>query len=494
MDWRRILIYTHRWLGIAGSLFFIAWFVSGVVLMYVGMPALWADERRDRTPALDLSRAAIGVAEAAVAVGAAPQRVVVGMQGDRPVYRIAAGGARTTVFADSGEILDGLSADAALDVARAFAPEHAASLSYDARLIEPDQWTLQSRAFFPLHRIALGDEADSRLYISERTGEPVMKTTVFGRRWAHAGAVLHWLYFTPFRRHSALWLQSVLWLSISGCVLTLSGIVWGVWRLSPSKRYRLKHVRAHSSYAGLMQWHHYAGLVFGLVTFTWMLSGGLSLDPWNWHPGNAPTGAQRTAMTGGPLRVGPLTPDALRVALAAMAPLRPQELQELEVLQFRDEPYLKAGGRLVSAVHPERGAFERFDDDVMLDAAHATMPGVRIADATWLSSYDAYYYSREGARALPVLRVRYADADSTWLYFDPSRGAIALRQERLSRVNRWLYHGLHSLDFPFLYHRRPLWDIVVIALSIGGLALSSTTLAAAWRRLRRRVRRITQRY
>ena len=45
LDWRRALIYTHRWLGIAGSLLFIAWFASGVVLMYVGMPSLAPTER-----------------------------------------------------------------------------------------------------------------------------------------------------------------------------------------------------------------------------------------------------------------------------------------------------------------------------------------------------------------------------------------------------------------------------------------------------------------
>jgi hypothetical protein len=71
------------------------------------------------------------------------------------------------------------------------------------------------------------------------------------------------------------------------------------------------------------------------------------------------------------------------------------------------------------------------------------------------------------------------------LYFDPKHGAIARKEERLSRLNRWLYHGFHSLDFPFLYYRRPLWDIVVIALSLGGIVLSATTLTASWRRVRR---------
>ena len=84
-----------------------------------------------------------------------------------------------------------------------------------------------------------------------------------------------------------------------------------------------------------------------------------------------------------------------------------------------------------------------------------------------------------------MLRVRYDDAASTWLYFNPYRGEIARKEERLTRANRWLYHGLHSLDFPFLHARRPLWDVVVIALSLGGILVSVTSLGQGWRRLRR---------
>jgi hypothetical protein len=88
-----------------------------------------------------------------------------------------------------------------------------------------------------------------------------------------------------------------------------------------------------------------------------------------------------------------------------------------------------------------------------------------------------------------VLRVKFNDPVQTWLYLDSRRGAIVRKEERLSRVNRWLYHGLHSFDFPFLYYRRPLWDIVVILFSVGGIVLSATTMAAAWRRLRRHAKR-----
>jgi hypothetical protein len=48
--------------------------------------------------------------------------------------------------------------------------------------------------------------------------------------------------------------------------------------------------------------------------------------------------------------------------------------------------------------------------------------------------------------------------------------------------------GFHSLDFPFMYYKRPLWDIVVILLSAGGIAISITSALPAWRRLVRHVR------
>ena len=117
-------------------------------------------------------------------------------------------------------------------------------------------------------------------------------------------------------------------------------------------------------------------------------------------------------------------------------------------------------------------------------------PGARVDRLDWLDEYDAYYYDREGGLTLPVLRVRYADAKATWYYVDPVRGAAVRREERLTRLNRWLYHGLHSFDFPFLYDRRPLWDVVVIVFSLGGLVLSTTTMAPAWRRLLRHLRRL----
>jgi hypothetical protein len=54
-----------------------------------------------------------------------------------------------------------------------------------------------------------------------------------------------------------------------------------------------------------------------------------------------------------------------------------------------------------------------------------------------------------------------------------------------SRWNRWLYHGLHSIDLPWLYKHRPAWDVCVLGLLLGGGALSVTSVVLAAQFLRR---------
>ena len=507
-DWRRVLIYTHRWLGILCAGLFVAWFASGIVMMYAGMPTLRPDERLRHLPRLDLSAVRVNPESAVTRYGLAPDRFQVSMLDERPVYRFIERDVPTTVFADNGVRLEPLTRSEALAAIVRWVPKLPDGREYQFRMVEPDQWTLQSQQFMPLHKISLGDPEHTYLYVSDRTGEPVMKTTRKTRGLAYVGPVLHWLYFTPLRVHTTMWIQLVIWLSIVGCVLCLSGLLWGIWRWSPVRRFRLKTVRSRTPYVGLMRWHHYAGLVFGLSTFTWTLSGGLSLDPWAWHPPNSPTAAQRTAVAGGSLNLNLITANALQEGVEAYG--NSPTLKEVEVGQFQGEPFLIASvsqpqsradseqnltaglfeKRLVSIGSPQAGPFTGFEREKLDQAARLALAGTKVVDSTWLEQYDAYYYGRAGSRSLPVLRVRFDDAQGTWLYLDPKLGRITLREERLTRLNRWLYHGLHSLDFPFLYSRRPLWDVVVIVLSLGGMVLAISSAGNSFRRLRRHGRRI----
>src|SRR5688572_278736 len=207
LDWRKALIYTHRWLGIVLTVVFLIWFVSGIVFVYVGMPALPAEERLRRMEPLDLSALRVTPADAAATIGMSPTRLRVAMDNGRPVYRFNAGGEWRMVYADTGQAVTGVSADQALALMRRFVPEYSSTLRLDGRLTDSDQWTLQNliRKQMPMHRIALGDDAGTEYYVSEVAGEPVLRTTTSGRFWGYMGAVLHWLYFTPLRRDADLW-------------------------------------------------------------------------------------------------------------------------------------------------------------------------------------------------------------------------------------------------------------------------------------------------
>ena len=82
------------------------------------------------------------------------------------------------------------------------------------------------------------------------------------------------------------------------------------------------------------------------------------------------------------------------------------------------------------------------------------------------------------------------DAEKTRYYVDPKTERVTGTYSNRNWVGRWLYNGLHSLNFPWLYKYRPLWDIVVITFMLGGTALSATSLVLAWRVLGRKLKRV----
>jgi len=136
-----------------------------------------------------------------------------------------------------------------------------------------------------------------------------------------------------------------------------------------------------------------------------------------------------------------------------------------------------------NTLKPRRGPFET---QTLVERLRAALPTIPITGAIRLESYDSYYYGRGADRVpLPVIRIRFADPMQTWIYVDPAVNRIVHTVHRYSRLERWLFNGLHSLDFAFWYERRPLWDIGLIALMFGGLASTSIGLWLGIARIRR---------
>src|SRR4029077_7658815 len=96
---------------------------------------------------------------------------------------------------------------------------------------------------------------------------------------AYLGAIPHWLYFTPLRKHGQRWSRIVIWTSGVGTLAALLGIVIGVWVYSPANYFRNGGRVSSIPYRGWKRWHLILGLIFGPLACTWVLSGMLSMDP-----------------------------------------------------------------------------------------------------------------------------------------------------------------------------------------------------------------------
>jgi hypothetical protein len=485
------LTFAHRWIGIVVSLMVVVWFASGIAMIYFGgMPGITAQTRLDHLPALDLAGVRLTPAQAAARLefpDGAGAPVLVSIQG-RPAYRFAHAG-NATVFADDGAGLMPLDERAGAMVARQYLRQPAASPRFVARIDSPDQWTLTLRGVFPLLKYAADG---TQLYVSTLTGEVVQATTRGERAQAWISTIPHWLYFSGLRQNQPVWYWIVVTLATLACVLAALGLVLAI-----------THRRI--PYRGGMRWHYITGAVFGVFALTWAFSGLVSMEPFGWT--DAPDlRLDPQALSGGePDLTAYDTVDF--AALGALA--QPRFIKALDFRRILDAHYVTLQTSAYTdakALPPERlhapydvgrgregdvlvdvatlaRHDQAFDARALVDRLVASAPGVRITELAVLGDYDDYYYSRSRQQPLPVLRVKLDDPAQTWLYVDARAARLLSQVHRSSRLERWLYSGLHSLDFRFWYAKRPLWDFGMLVLLLGGLAGSGLGLYHGIRRL-----------
>lgn len=493
-SFKRHLHLTHRWLGIALCLPMLLWFISGLVMLYVPRPELSAQEKL---------RLSAPLAAASVRLGAWPAWQQLARPGQpeaicldaprsdaRPRYHFLSQGKWRSVHADDGTPLPPLDAAAAAAHMAGLVRADAQSLTppptpVQVELIDTDQWTLGRHfdPWRPFYRVEF--DTGQAWYLSRDNHEVVLDTTTGERAWNWLGSVIHWVYFTPLRQQAGLWRQLILWLSALAMLMVVAGFWLGWQRLSWRKQFR--HAR-HSPYPRSSQrWHHLWGLACGLLCVSWLLSGWLSLGP-----------LQLTAGSGGPaarkhLQAGSWTASQLQ-ARPDIAGSR-QDIRQITWQQLADEPYWRhqdAQGRqwLVSPDAAAASASQPVDQAQLLARLSAVLqdlhPGAHMRLDTLYHADERYYSRRHQACVFPVWRLSFDDAAQHRYYLDPDTGLLLLSAERGDWVRRWLYLGLHRLDFPPL-HTQPLArDVLVILLSLAGIIISATGCLLGWRRLRRR--------
>ncbi|TEA77787.1 PepSY domain-containing protein [Allopusillimonas ginsengisoli] len=510
---KRLAYLVHRWTGIAACVLMAVWFVSGVVMLFVGYPKLLPAERLGALPPLTAVSCCVPVDQALQWADKpdAIRSIRLAAEDGRPYYRLQqADGRYLVVDARTGDARPPITQHDAVSAALWFAGHAAqapalqtAAARTQAKslgavwldVVQEDRWTHSGalNAHRPLHRIDVNDPAHTRVYVSSSTGEVVMAASRSERMWNYVGAWLHWLYMFRNQPSDPVWTWLVIALSGVGVVTAVSGTLVGLWRWRFSRPYKSG---SRSPYRdGWMRWHHLAGLIFAGITCTWIFSGLMSMNPLGvFNPHTARPNLQ--AWQGG-------TPGLTRLPLQApqalaMLAQRGFDARQLEWRVLNGQPYLLARDgnnrtRLILREHSHYVVRDQWPQTSLSVAAPKLM-NASIVSMQSITRYDTYYFHRAPAsmygaseRRLPILRIKFDDPDATWVYIDPYTGEMEQSLSRAQRTGRWLFNFLHSWDLAPFLKAWVLRDVVLILLSVGGLVLSATGIWIGYLRLRRKL-------
>lgn len=464
----RTILILHRYVGVVLGVLMTLWCLSGFVMMYQSYPELLPKERLGALEPLNLAGCCNVPAD--------------GLDEDTKVsdFRIEMLGGRPTLILPPAEnrprLYDLISGDAKPAVSLFDATTTAALFGSSRGLNAPprfvgeidiDQWTVQNaRRHLPVRLFEFPDSAGTQVYVSGATGEVIQDTTRRERVLSWFGAIPHWLYPTVLRQDRNIWGPLVIWLSSIGVFLTVTGLYVGIVRLR-----RLPNGR-WSPFRGWWFWHHMIGLVFGVLTLTWVFSGLMTMSPWGIFEGKAGAVGEETA--------GVATFGDIRRTIAAAPQLADGQVVQIRAAMLNGAALMTANGD---------GTGERFGLDGELTPlqesdvrqALAIQP---ITSFEVMEAEDSYYYSHHYPAPLPVYRAVLADEAKTRVYIDAQSGEIARIVDDGGRRNRWMMAAMHSLDLPGL-RKRPVWDLVLIPLLIGVTAVCVTGTWLSFQRVGR---------
>jgi uncharacterized membrane protein len=465
----KLFTFLHRWFGVVLGLFFAMWFFTGMVMIYVPFPSLSEGDRLSYLETVDTAEIVLPPAEAIAVCG--PEKTtglrVISIQG-RPAYVCNRENSRMHgVYADTGAPVQPLEEDAVTNRLQRFT---SAPIDFITK-VEYDQWIVHQRfdALRPFYRIELQDVLGTQLYVSSRTGEFVQRTTSSLRFWNYLGAVAHWIYPTMLRKHWAIWDSVVWWLSGLGVVCVILGIYLGVSHLVELRRAGKAGL---SSFRGWMKWHHVLGLFTGLIILSWIVSGWLSMDHGRLFSMPEPTVDQVRAIQGAPFG-------------EVVAGVSVERLQQYQAARELTIHAFDRKARIVAK--NSHGLLEApsLEPTYVADVVNAAFPEAGIDRYSIVPDRDTYTHLREGSLPPGTIRLELTDSNQSWVHVDHQSGEVLSILDNSRRVYRWLNNGLHSLDFPGLVDKRPMWDAVMLILLFVGFVTSSTGVVIGLKRATR---------
>ena len=483
---KKITFKIHQVTGIALSLMFFVWFVSGIVLIFAGYPHASREERflflkpfsqTDFENALPLPDSIRGSVE-------------LNKLNDKPVYRVATGKRAQQVFeASTLQPIPDFPEELCKREAEIFL---SSSIKKSVKINELDQWTPWSyyQPLLPIYKFYMNDARHTVLYVSSKSGTIIQQTNRKTRWLARMGAIPHWIYFRSLRLKVQLWNQVIIWVSVVGLFASLTGITAGIIRLN--KRKKWKKTGKISPYKKFwFKWHHLTGFFFGIFVFTFLLSGLFSvvdLPDWGaaaksdfsprkiWDKSkNAPVNSGHSFLK---LWQALENKNGLRTLEWDASMGKPAWLVYYDHYQV-PEVYIAT----TDTIYKQRP----YTLQQVSNRAAKLFKGT-IYTISEQTEYDNYYQeSGMFKRPFPIYKISWDDAEQNRIYIDPGTGKVVTSFTRKSKIHRWLYQGLHKFNFNFLNEYDWLRKILLVILSLGGIVVSLSGVVLSWKWLSRKL-------
>ena len=460
---------VHRWTGIVFGLAAFLAFVSGLALHWHTY-VFPTESEVVRGYGAPLSAAELGDA---LKVPASRQATLRHLN-DRLVWEIepTGGGALVLLDARTGAPIRAVSDSEASQIAARIGGDDRGAQTH--LIAAHDHFYWLGKPPLPAYRVSFHEPRRLDVYVARATGNV---TAVVGWRERITdilGEKTHYLKIGPLRTVTTP--RFIIMGVLATAVLTgaISGLLYGI----PQLFRRLSHTQRWGPW--LRSIHNVVGAAVGLFIVMWGTSSYLML----WYPTMDPGAEERGRVSGEPL-VGAEFRALPRAAVAAArAPVF-----ALRATRLLDRPVYAAihGDGGATLIDGRSGAVLSPVSDSLVRAIVDRYLGSRapVRRITYLSGYDEYYhatldgrgYSFDGnLRPLPVYRVDLeGGTDPSPLYIRADRGELVGRVGADYRAFRWLGSGVHDLNFPALFQRRPrLWNVAIVVPVLMGMLASAT--------------------
>ncbi len=471
---RKFFIQFHQILGTILSLVFLMWFLSGFVMIYSGFPHANKKKAFKNLANLSQFKTQISMPDTSVK----PAKLILEIVNNKAVYAMD----KITFDASNFQQKKNIE-DAVLD--SMVVNRYKSTIEKEEILNDFDAWIPWShfKGYFPIHKYYLADSAATEVYVAGTTGKVVQETTSKTRWFARFGAIPHWFYFKSLRLKRDLWADFIIWLSGIGALLSISGLIVGLYSSRKWRKLKNRGVFGFSPYKKKwFRWHHIVGMIFGVFVFTFVFSGMLSLmDIPQWIVPVDNKISYSENWKGKELEI-----DAFKLPISkVLDDERFKDVKQIRFNQINGTPYYLLYKKyrepiFVAANNADTIISKVFTYNDLVDLAKKTLNNYKYK-IEQLTEFDNYYNPRDNI----VSKITIDDDNNTALYIKALNPTIVQYMNSNRRVSRWLYNALHTFSFPGLHKIEWLRKTLLIVVSIFGVIVSLTGVVLGFNYLRR---------